>query len=708
MELLAPIKNYENAILAINLQADAIFCSGPAYSARAKASISFEDLEKLVKYAHLYHKKVYLTLNTIIDNQQITSLLVYLRRLVALKIDAIIVQDLGLLYLINKYFPTLEVHASTQMHIHNLYSAIFAKNHQIKRVVLARELSYQDIKIIKDITNLEIETFIHGALCTSYSGQCYYSWFENTGSGNRGTCQQHCRNLYSLDNKKADYLLSLKDLAALEKVNLLKEVSDSLKIEGRLKNSDYLYATIKYYRQLIDSGKGNDKYLDLMKIAFNREFTKGYLFNEEIRDITNSKRINNTGLLVGQVVSASKKEVTIKLEKPLYRLDVIRVVASNKEYGIKVDWLKQDGIKKEHVLKGKITINNSTNEIINGEVYIVKSKRLNDEIKHYSQEYLNKIVKDIYLYVRVNEKVKAYLDNLVIESDFVLENAKNQPLTKEDIIKQLSKTNNTPYKFNITFTNFEAGFINHAKLNEFRRLIVDTLMNDKPLEVPTKHSKDDLALKNEGFIGYKYIINTQEQAQALRNYQIDEVYVSDLMLLPLIKNMFNKVIPVLNRINYYEDFETISEQIKDYNHIMVSELGMLEYFKDNKIIETNFSLNVANKYSLALLKEMNVQLAITSLETKSFEIEGITSGKIVYGKVPLMITKNDLINEDQDHLFDYKNNKLTILKYDNGVNELYSAKPIDIINSEVHGYAFINFTFESYAESCKILEKINK
>lgn len=706
MELLAPVKNYENAILAINLQADAIYCSGPAFSARTKASISFEDLEKIVKYAHLYQKKVYITLNTIIDNHQIDNLLNYIQTLATLKIDAIIVQDLGVLYLINKYFPNLEVHASTQMHLHNLYGALFAKNHRIKRVVLARELSYQQIKIIKDSSNLEIETFIHGALCTSYSGQCYYSWYEKTGSGNRGSCQQHCRNLYSLEPQKQGYLLSLKDLASLENINLLEGISDSLKIEGRLKNSEYLYATIKYYRQLIDMRVSNEEYLDLMRISFNREYTKGYLFNEDEFNISNSKRINNTGLFVGKVIAANKKEITIQLVKPLYRLDVIRIVVGEVEYGIKVDWIKQDNDKKDNVKVGQVKINNSSDKIIKGDVFVVKSERIKNEIKHYSQEYLNKITKDISLDIQINQSIKAYVDNMIIESKFIFKKAKNQPLEKEDILKQLTKTNQTPYEFNINFLQFEPGFINRANLNEFRREIIFQLMNKSANSDKNIAFKNELTLQDNNYIKYKYMIRNLEQAQALIDNNIDEVYVCKLSLLPLLKDKFKKIIPVLNRVYHDDEFMDISQQIQDYDTVMVSELGMLEFLKDIKNIETNFSLNIANKYGLVLLKDMNVTLAITSLETKAFAIEGIASGKIIYGRIPLMITKNNIINSEQDYLFDYKNNKLPILKDNNGLNELYSAQPIDLIDNNLNGYGFINFTFENYLETKQLLKRL--
>lgn len=707
MELLAPVKNYNNAVLAINLNADALYCSGPLYSARYKAGISFDDLKKIVDYAHLYDKKVYITLNTIIDNYHINSIFSYLNELQKINVDAIIIQDLGLLNIINKYYPKLSIHASTQMHIHSLYSALFIEKYRVERIVLARELSLKQIKTIKDNIKIEVETFIHGALCTSYSGQCYYSFIEKTGSANKGSCQQHCRDAYSLDNKNFEYLLSFKDLAVLDDISSLRGVSDSLKVEGRLKNKEYLYSVLSYYRKLIDTNISDDYYLDLMRISFNRGYTKGYIMDQDIKEIKNIKRINNTGLKIGRVKSSNKNHIVLELNKPIYRLDVIRIVDKDNEYGIKVDWMKVNNSKVDYLKKGIVSINNSSNKNIKGDVFVVNTARLDKEIEYYSKEYVKKINVDIKLNIKTNKSLKAFVNDKEIESDFVLEIAKNQGLTKEDYIKQLSKTNDTPYQFNFTFNEFDTGFINRANLNEFRRKIVSILNEKDIIETNDIVICDNLKLIDSKFLGYKFMINTLQQANELLKHNIEEVYVINLDLLDDIKDKFKKIIPVLNRVINSDEYEAISYLIKDYDHIMVSELGMLEYFKDNKIIETNFSLNITNKYSLDFLKDLNVALAITSLETNSFSIEGIDSGKIVYGRIPVMITKDKINNNDQDYIYDYKKRKLRIIKHDNGLNELYSNKVIDIIDNKINGYAFIKFVFENKNQVNDIIKRLN-
>ncbi|MDR3214944.1 MAG: U32 family peptidase, partial [Bacilli bacterium] len=206
MELLVPIKDKASAILAINLKAKALYCSGPHYSARQAANISYEDLQAIIEYAHLYQCRVYLALNILIFNDTFDDVKKEIDILVKMGIDALIMQDLGLLYYVKQVYPQLEIHSSTQMSIHNEYGLLFAQNNNIKRVVLPRELSFKTIKRYHHLfSNIELETFIHGALCTSYSGQCYYSAFNKRGSGNLGTCEQNCRRHHYFNDDSKNY-----------------------------------------------------------------------------------------------------------------------------------------------------------------------------------------------------------------------------------------------------------------------------------------------------------------------------------------------------------------------------------------------------------------------------------------------------------------------------------------------------------------------
>ncbi|MFQ9698374.1 MAG: peptidase U32 family protein, partial [Zhenhengia sp.] len=259
VELLAPVGKFENALAAIENGANAIFVGGKVFNARQFADNFEEDeLEKIVDYCKLRGVKTHITVNTLIKDQEIEELMAYLQKLARLKVDAIIVQDLGVAYLIKTYFPEIELHASTQMSAHSIEDVMFLKSCGFKRVVLAREMQLEEIRAIKEAVDIEIETFIHGALCYSYSGQCLFSSQIGGRSGNRGRCAQPCRMGYALlrgeeEIVKSAYLLSPKDLCTLSFLpELIKCGIDSFKMEGRMKSPEYVASVTKVYRKYID------------------------------------------------------------------------------------------------------------------------------------------------------------------------------------------------------------------------------------------------------------------------------------------------------------------------------------------------------------------------------------------------------------------------------------------------------------------------
>jgi len=288
VELLAPAGDFSCLKAAIEAGCDAVYIGGKLFGARAFSSnFTDEEIVKAINYAHLYGVKVYVTTNILVYEKEVDSFLEYISFLHRNNVDAVIIQDLGMLDLVRKTFPNLEVHASTQMHIHNLDGASFMEKLGVKRVVLARETSVSKIKEIKENTNIDIEIFVHGALCVSYSGQCLMSSLIGQRSGNRGTCAGSCRQMYSIVDEKNNtllenfYPLSMKDLCSLENLKTLLDVGiTSLKIEGRMKSSSYVYTVVKLYRLAIDSYYENNEikidYEELynLKKIFNREFTK--------------------------------------------------------------------------------------------------------------------------------------------------------------------------------------------------------------------------------------------------------------------------------------------------------------------------------------------------------------------------------------------------------------------------------------------------
>ena len=337
-ELLSPAGNIECLKSAINNGADAVYLGGKSFGARAYAgNFNKEELLEAINYAHLYGVKIYVTVNTIIYNNEIEEFLDYIKYLYQIGVDALIMQDIGMISLVRKKFPNIDIHASTQIHNHNNEGIKLLKELGVTRVVLDREMSLEDIEKIN--VDIEKEVFIHGALCNSYSGCCLFSSMNGGRSGNRGECTQPCRLPYKLikNGKYIDtsnkYLLSTKELNTTKNFDKLME-SDivSFKIEGRMKSPSYVGYVTRIYRKLIDNYKNNSKQIvnqkeeNNLKILFNRNFTSGYLFSDKVMNTFTS---NHQGLEIGKVLEVTPKKIKIKLYNNLYQEDGIRFKNSN-------------------------------------------------------------------------------------------------------------------------------------------------------------------------------------------------------------------------------------------------------------------------------------------------------------------------------------------------------------------------------------------
>ena len=361
-ELLSPAGSFECLKAVIEAGCDAVYLGGKSFSARSFATnFNNEELVEAIKYAHLYGVKVYVTVNTLVYEKEVDSFIEYIDFLHQNNVDAILVQDIGMLHLIRSIFPNLEIHASTQMHIHNIESAKLMKKIGVKRVVLARETPLELVKEIKKI-GIDVETFVHGALCVSYSGQCLMSSLIGGRSGNRGSCVGCCRLKYDLkiNDKivyKDKYGLSMRDLNTVKDIGKLIDAGiDSLKIEGRTKRPEYSYLVTKIYRKAIDNyikykdvkiSKKDE--MDLLEI-FNRTFTKGYILNDN--DVINNYRPNHVGLEIGKVIYSNNGAVKIKLSNYLNKLDGIRFI--NDDIGLTITNMKVNGKNVDKAYKNDI------------------------------------------------------------------------------------------------------------------------------------------------------------------------------------------------------------------------------------------------------------------------------------------------------------------------------------------------------------------
>ena len=478
---------------AIKAGCDAVYLGGKNFGARAYSSnFTNEEIIEAINYAHLYGIKIYITVNTLIYDNEVEQFLEYIEFLHKNNVDAVIMQDIGMIDLVRKTYPNLEIHASTQMHIHNIEGVKVCEKLGIKRVVLARELSLTKIKEIKEKTTMPLEIFVHGALCISYSGQCLMSSLIGNRSGNRGTCSQCCRMPYDLisNNKKINkdkYLLSTKDLCTIQNLDKIIESGvSSIKIEGRMKRYEYVYEVVSIYRKAIDNyyQKGyidinNDDIERLYKI-FNREFTTGYLFDNEY--IVNQKRPNHIGIKIGNVIEYKNKRVYIKLNKDIRRNDGIRII-SKKDVGLTlINFYKNNKLIEK--AKSGDTIYFYLEDIVypNDTVVLTTSIEQLDDIKEKLKN--NKLI-NINGNIKINKEgivlnLSDGINEVSITSDKV-EPSKNISIKKEDIYKHISKMGNTIYNLDKLDIELEDNlFVSIHTLNDIRRNIVDKL-NQKRL-----------------------------------------------------------------------------------------------------------------------------------------------------------------------------------------------------------------------------------
>ena len=494
LELLAPAQNYKTAISAINCGADAVYIGAPKFGARVNAKNSLIDLKKLVDYAHLFNVKVYVTLNTILNDEELGECEKLIWQLYEIKIDAIIIQDFGILNLsLQGKLPPIAIHASTQCNIRTLEKVQFFEELGLKRVILARELSIEQIKKIRKYTNIQLEHFIHGALCVSYSGQCYLSAFIGSRSANRGECAQACRKKYSLKDKNGktilsnQYLLSLKDNNLSNHLDKLIEAGVmSFKIEGRLKDENYVKNTVLYYHNKLKKyprqsiGNIISDFTPNPNKTFNRGFCEDYLFSKK-DNIYNFSTPKSIGEYLGEIITSNDKCFVIKTKEEISPQDGLCFVLNNEFMGCLVNSSEKtkEGIKiypnKKIILKKGTKIYRNQDIKFNKILENSKTSRKLD-VDFYI--YQNKITANDYY----NNKVE-------IEYSFE-EFANNQEQMKNNFKKALSKTQETPYLVkNIEFKLDDVPFLPVSKINELRRELLEKLSEKILSKYKTKQQK---------------------------------------------------------------------------------------------------------------------------------------------------------------------------------------------------------------------------
>lgn len=485
-EILAPAGSYDSFEAAVNAGADAIYLGGSMFGARAYANnFNEEEVIRALDYAHVHNRKVYMTVNTLFKNNEIyDSLYNYLLPYYREGLDAVIVQDIGAFEFIRNTFPKLHIHASTQMTVSGVNSARMLKEAGAVRVVTARELSLQEIREIYDNVDIEIESFVHGALCYCYSGQCLMSSFIGGRSGNRGRCAQPCRLPYTYNNDKK-YYLSPKDLNAL---TILPDVIEagvySLKIEGRMKKPWYTAGVVSAYRKYLDyyyehgkdGYKVTDEDMNMLSDLYNRGgFTKGYYVSHNGRKMMSIDRPNHQGVKVADIVSLDEKNIKFRLIEDISEGDVLEVSAKPDE---KIEWTEKTPAKKGTTL----TVRNSLRKRIKADK--VLRTRNNSLIVSIEDRIKNTVLKEkingsLTLYKNEPAHLCIWYEDLCVEKyGQNVDCAVKRPMEREQILKQMNKMGNTPFEFeDINIDMDDDIFIPVGALNELRREAVDELYN---------------------------------------------------------------------------------------------------------------------------------------------------------------------------------------------------------------------------------------
>lgn len=739
VELLSPAGNMECLISAVQNGADAVYLGGKKFGARAFANnFDGEEMIKAIKYCHLYGVKIYVTVNTLVYDSEMKEALEYVSFLHKNGVDALIVQDIGLIRKIRQTYPTLELHASTQCHNHSKDSVLEMKKLGVKRIVLARELSLEEIKNID--VDIEKEVFVHGALCVSYSGCCLFSSMNGGRSGNRGECTGCCRLPYKLiKNGKelktnGDYLLSTRSLCTITKIKeLIESGITSFKIEGRMKSPEYTGYITRIYKEKIDNyyNKKNinvsAEEIDNIKKLYNRKLTLGYLFGEHGKNLMNIETSNHIGLEIGKVIYVDSKVIKIKLDQALYQEDGIRF---GNDKGMIVNKLYDQKMRL-------------VNKIEKGNIAVLDNKiglEKKEIVKKTQDILLTRILKNLpvrkvkikmNLTAKIGETLTLEVSdgkNKVIKYGNIVEKAQNSPTTDEKIKIQVEKLGNTPFTCeSLELQTDKNIFICIKDLNDLRRACTEELITLRENYLPSEYlenkehiDKEDKNNYKNGPLSINLLVTNEDQLKTVLKENVGNIYVED----------YNLYLKYMTRENVYYKLNRLNDGKKNYDNknLLITELGALKYTKNNNVISDYF-LNVTNTSTLEYLLENGVNKVTISPEKMLENIEAYKKYKdsvevYIYGRVELMVMKycplNMLINDDDKKcslclskdkysLKDAKGNFYPIKSYPH-LTHILHYKPTSLIEEirNLKMFNISNFRVELYDEQEKEIISIIK
>lgn len=681
VELLSPAGSIDSFYAAINSGADAIYMGIDRFNARNMATnFSINEYIECIKYAHILGVKVYLTLNTLLYDDEIKEALDIVSKLYSYGLDAVIVQDIGIASLLHELLPTLPLHASTQMSVYSLGQVKFLEKLGFTRVVLAREVTIDEIENICKNTSLEIEIFIHGALCVCYSGQCLLSQVVGGRSANRGNCAQPCRMKYTLfrnDKKieKSKYLLSKKDIMGLDYLSKLINIGvTSFKIEGRNKTPEYVAGITRTYRKYIDDIllKNKKVLIDdedkryVMQI-FNRDgISSGYLDGVKYKESITSNIPKNTGLYLGEVIDQKKEYIKLHLQNDISLHDGIEVIHNGDVLFSNIVTCIKD--KDSNILNTKTEKSNTVwlGDIkkkvpFGAKVYKTSDYSINNELKkYYDGAYKRRRNIDILVCIKEGKNIFAATKGLdkevVVPIEYIPQIAKSKPLDKDTVVNVFSKTLDTPFKFsNIDLDLDNNLFVPIAKLNELRRNLIAKILelfNDK---VSTSNNIQDILNRPFNIEKNKYLSITKPNILYIYKYnkafdyfkwyedrynkKLDIVYINAQDMYANKEAVFNffknkaKIYLVLpnvagKKLDKYI-FENIEKSVQEgVEGLVIGSIGYIDLAlnlksKYNIVLVADYSLNIFNKYSIKFYTNLGFDIVCPSIELREEDIEKI-------------------------------------------------------------------------------------
>ncbi|RGY65789.1 U32 family peptidase [Fusobacterium ulcerans] len=703
MKIVAPAGNMERFYAAVKAGAQEIYMGLKGFGARRNAeNFTLEEYKEALDYAHKRGVRIFLTLNTIMMEKEMDFLYENLKALYEHGLDAVIVQDLGYFRYMKENFPDMEYHGSTQMTVGNHIEAEYLRKIGFKRVVLPREMTFEEIKKIRENTSIELEIFVSGALCICYSGNCYMSSFIGSRSGNRGMCAQPCRKEYTDSKGNKGYLLSPKDqLMGYDEIQKLKEIGiESIKVEGRMKDPNYVFETVGYYSQMINGEKAEERVSEI----FNRGYSKGY-FHGADSSLINKNYSYNLGKEIGLIFG---RELKLK----------DRVVLGDGIIYLSKDYEKLGGgyLNKIEVKGSKEARKSAESgetiflkDVPRGSKYIFRSfaKEVNDDVENKLKKYDQKLDITGEFFGNLGEKPVLILEAVSNQGKKIrveklgeneIEAAAKRAATPEDIVEKLKESGDSTFNIvNVDCHISEGIFLPVSVIKSLRReaaaeleeLLVESYRRKAGRKYEIPYEEDE-----EREVILSVIVSNDAQEKAVKSYGIEKIY----------------------RRGYDIAREGMLKE-QDLNNKLASNLYQLIENKNNDTT-INWNLNVSNRYTIEELSKLGkAETVILSPEISFEKIKeiGKTSLRkaiLGYSRLKGMYVEIPLFDRGRETIENSEGDRFTVVQNNIGNSEIFFERPLNILNDmsrmkKLHIDEIVaEFTIETPEEVREILENM--